>query len=80
MNQERHSWHSSRLGKEMGIRVYGHYGPPLLVFPTSGGDENEYEGHSVIGALQRERRAHTEAGEHLEENRHQPDCAAATRS
>lgn len=51
MHQERHSWHSSRLGKEMAVRVYGHYGLPLLVFPTSGGDENEYEGQSMIGAL-----------------------------
>jgi len=51
MHQERHSWHSSRLGKQMAVRVYGHYGLPLLVFPTSGGDENEYEGQSMIGAL-----------------------------
>jgi len=51
MQQERRAWHSSRLGKEMGIRVYGHYGLPLLVFPTSGGDENEYEGQSMVGAL-----------------------------
>jgi transcription termination factor Rho len=30
---EHHSWHSPRLGRDMGIRVYGHWGPPLLVFP-----------------------------------------------
>jgi esterase/lipase superfamily enzyme len=35
----------------MGIRVYGHYGAPLLVFPTSGGDENEYEGQGMIAAI-----------------------------
>jgi esterase/lipase superfamily enzyme len=35
----------------MGIRVYGHYGAPILVFPTSGGDEHEYEGQSMIAAL-----------------------------
>jgi esterase/lipase superfamily enzyme len=35
----------------MRIRVYGHYGQPLLVFPTSGGDEREYEGQGMIGAL-----------------------------
>jgi esterase/lipase superfamily enzyme len=51
MHQERHSWHSSRLGKDMPVQVYGHYGNPLLVFPTSGGDEREYEGQSMIGAL-----------------------------
>src|SRR5262249_43961169 len=51
MKQERHGWPSPRLGKEMAVRVYGHYGPPLVVFPTSGGDENEYEGQGMIGAL-----------------------------
>jgi esterase/lipase superfamily enzyme len=35
----------------MGIKVYGHYGSPILVFPTSGGDENEYEGQGMISAL-----------------------------
>jgi esterase/lipase superfamily enzyme len=51
MNQERHGWYSQRVSKDMGIRVYGHYGKPLLVFPTSGGDENEYEGQGMIAAL-----------------------------
>jgi len=51
MNRERHRWFSHRLGKEMGINVYGHYGLPLVVFPTSGGDEDEYEGQGMIGAL-----------------------------
>jgi esterase/lipase superfamily enzyme len=35
----------------MGIRVHGHYGKPILVFPTSGGDEWEYEGQGMVGAL-----------------------------
>lgn len=51
MHREHHRWHSHRLGREMGINVYGHYGQPLMVFPTSGGDENEYEGQGMIGAL-----------------------------
>ena len=42
----------------MGIRVHGHYGQPLLVFPTSGGDEWEYEGQGMISALQH----HIDAG------------------
>jgi esterase/lipase superfamily enzyme len=48
---ERHGWHSPRLGRQMGIQVYGHWGEPLLVFPTSGGDEREYEGQGMIDAL-----------------------------
>jgi esterase/lipase superfamily enzyme len=48
---EHHGWHSPCLGQEMGIQVYGHYGAPLLVFPTSGGDEHEYAGQGMIAAL-----------------------------
>lgn len=51
MNQEHHRWFSQRVGQEMGIRVHGHYGQPILVFPTSGGDEWEYEGQGMIAAL-----------------------------
>jgi esterase/lipase superfamily enzyme len=48
---EQHAWHSPRLGREMRMRVYGHYGLPLLVFPTSRGDETEYETRGMIAAL-----------------------------
>ena len=51
MNQENHRWFSHRVGREMGIRVHGHYGAPLLVFPTSGGDEWEYENQGMVAAL-----------------------------
>ena len=48
---EHHGWHSPRLGRRMGIDVYGHYGAPIVVFPTSGGDEHEYAGQGMIEAL-----------------------------
>jgi len=51
MHREVHRWYSERLGREMGVVVYGHWGPPLLMFPTSGGDEGEYERQSMIGAI-----------------------------
>ena len=51
MHKEYHRRHSPRLGREMGIVVYGHWGPPLLAFPTSGGDEWEHEKQGMIGAL-----------------------------
>ena len=51
MHREYHRWHTGRLGREMGIQVYGHYGLPVVVFPTSEGDEWEYEGQGMIGAL-----------------------------
>lgn len=37
MHTEYHSWHSHRIGHEMRLKVYGHYGRPLLVFPCAGG-------------------------------------------
>jgi len=58
MRVEHHRWHSSRVDRDMGIRVYGHWGSPILVFPTSGGDEWEYEGQGMLDALGR----HVEAG------------------
>ncbi|MGH9775974.1 MAG: esterase family protein [Candidatus Acidiferrales bacterium] len=51
MHREYHSWHSQRLGHEMGVVAYGHWGPPMLVFPTSGGDEWEQEKMGMAGAL-----------------------------
>ena len=55
---ETHAWHSRHLQREMPVRVYGHYGSPLVVFPTSGGDEREYEGQGMIAALS----GHIDAG------------------
>src|SRR3974390_2781447 len=51
MKREYHRWYSPRLGIDMGVVVYGHWGPPLLGFPTSAGDEWELEGQSMVGAL-----------------------------
>ena len=51
MKREYHRWHSPRLGIELGVVVYGHWGPPLVGFPTSAGDEWELEGQGMIGAL-----------------------------
>jgi esterase/lipase superfamily enzyme len=51
MRTEYQHWYSGRLGREMGVVVYGHWGPPLLVFPTSGGDEWEMDRQGMIAAL-----------------------------
>ena len=51
MKREVHRWHSPRLGIELGVVVYGHWGPPLVGFPTSAGDEWELENQGMIGAL-----------------------------
>ncbi len=51
MKREYHRWHSHRLGMELGVVVHGHWGSPVVGFPTSAGDEWELEGQSMIGAL-----------------------------
>jgi esterase/lipase superfamily enzyme len=51
VQREAHYWFSQRLGREMGVVVYGHYGPPLIAFPTTGGDEWEYERQDVISTI-----------------------------
>lgn len=51
MKREYHRWYSHRLGFELGVVVYGHWGQPLIGFPTSAGDEWELENQSMIGAL-----------------------------
>ena len=53
MHRDYHRWYSHRLNRDMGVAVYGHYGMPILAFPTSGGDEWEQEGQGMIGTLAR---------------------------
>jgi len=51
MQREHHHWHSPNLDRGMGVAVYGHFGAPLLFFPTSLGDEWEHEGQGMIRTL-----------------------------
>src|SRR6476646_1344893 len=51
MRRDHVHWHSQRLGREMGLVVYGHWGPPMIAFPTSGGDEREFERQGMIDAM-----------------------------
>lgn len=51
MQRTQHYWYSPRLGREMGVIVYGHWGPPMIAFPTSGGNEWEYEAQGLVGAI-----------------------------
>jgi esterase/lipase superfamily enzyme len=50
MNIEYHKWHSPNLGQEMELKVYGHAGKPILVFPTQGGRFYEYEDFGMVEA------------------------------
>jgi esterase/lipase superfamily enzyme len=51
MNIEYHHWWSPSLGQDMEMKVYGHYGKPVLVFPAQGGRFFEYEDFKMIDAI-----------------------------
>ena len=44
-------WYSDRLKQEVGIARWGHFGTPVLIFPTAGGDCEEIERFHVIDAV-----------------------------
>ena len=51
MKREIQKWYSPSLQKDMEIVVYGHYGMPLLMFPTAGADYLEYERFQMINSI-----------------------------
>lgn len=51
MNIEEHRWHSPQLGQEMVLKVYGHWGLPLVIFPCSRGRYFDFEGMGMIAAI-----------------------------
>ena len=44
-------WHSERVGTRVEVRRWGHFGRPLLLFPTAGGDAEEIERFLMIKVL-----------------------------
>ena len=44
-------WHSQRMGRDISLVRWGHYGVPVLLFPTAGGDAEEVERHHLVGTL-----------------------------
>ena len=51
MHREYHHWVSRSLQRDMEIIIFGHAGPPVVVFPTSMGAFFEYEDRGMVGAL-----------------------------
>jgi esterase/lipase superfamily enzyme len=45
------SWHSERLDRSVNVVRYGHYGKPVLLFPTAGGDAEECERFHMLDVL-----------------------------
>ena len=50
MHTEHHKWWSPNLGQDMELKVYGHAGRPILVFPSQGGRFYEYEDFGMVDA------------------------------
>ena len=51
MTRDYHRWYAKTLGREMELLVFGHGGPPVIVFPSSMGAFFEYEDRGMVGAL-----------------------------
>lgn len=45
------SWHSERIGQTITLVRWGHWGTPVLLFPTAGGDAEEAERMGAVEAL-----------------------------
>jgi esterase/lipase superfamily enzyme len=52
MHIEYHKWFSANLGHEMELKVYGHYGKPIIIFPAQGGRFYEFEDFGMINACE----------------------------
>jgi esterase/lipase superfamily enzyme len=44
-------WYSPRLGREVSVARWGHWGRPVLVFPSAGGDAEEIERAGLVAAV-----------------------------
>ncbi len=51
MNKLSGKWHSHRLGREVNMVRWGHFGTPVLLFPTAGGDCEEVERFLMMKVL-----------------------------
>jgi esterase/lipase superfamily enzyme len=51
MHTEYHKWWSPSLGQDMELKVYGHFGKPVIVFPAQGGRFYEYEDFGMVEAI-----------------------------
>jgi esterase/lipase superfamily enzyme len=51
MRRDYFGWHTHRLPCPARVMRWGHWGTPVLLFPTAGGDFEEPERHGLIGAF-----------------------------
>ena len=51
MKYEEVTWYSERLGRDMTIRIYGHYGPAFIAFPCQNGQSYDFANNGMINAI-----------------------------
>ena len=51
MQYEEVSWYSDRLHREMHIKIYGHYGYPVIAFPCQDKQSDDFSNNGMINAL-----------------------------
>ncbi len=51
MRREHHRMYSPAVGREMDFLIFGHYGAPVLAFPSGGGRYFDFENNGMIGAI-----------------------------
>lgn len=51
MNRRTWAWHSRPLDREMPVACFGHFGRPVVLFPTAGGDYLESERFLMLKVL-----------------------------
>ena len=52
MNRRTSNWHSSYFEHDIRVACWGHWGQPVLLYPTAGGDGEECERFLMIRALE----------------------------
>lgn len=43
--------HNSAIGRDVQVLAFGHYGPPMIAFPSGGGQFHDFETHGMIEAV-----------------------------
>lgn len=51
MKYEETTWFSTRLNRNMNIKIYGHYGVPVILFPSFNKDNTEFHDNGMIDAI-----------------------------
>ncbi|MCP4168790.1 MAG: esterase family protein [Chloroflexi bacterium] len=51
MRRDCERFYSPAVGRDMQVLVFGHYGAPLIAFPSGGGQFFDFENNGMIGAV-----------------------------